>query len=46
MSYTIQTHKVNCSEPTTNPRIFYQLLLVLNYLFIAVMLPGDEGSLH
>lgn len=46
MSYTIQIPKADCSEPTTTTRTVYQLLLALNYLFVAVMLPGDKGSLH
>jgi hypothetical protein len=38
--------KTDLSEPTTTTRTLYQLLRVLNYLFVAVMLPEDEGSLH
>jgi hypothetical protein len=29
----------------TGPHTIYQLLLVLNYLFVSVMLPGDDGAL-
>ncbi|KAJ5900294.1 uncharacterized protein N7473_004364 [Penicillium subrubescens] len=45
LSYQIQGPSSSFIAPQKKPHTIHQLLLVLSYLFISAMLPGDEGAL-